>query len=356
MIEIARTPTHRSLAFAVALAALPWIAACTVEAPSPTDAPEPAVAVDAGDASRSLDYPKWQTVPAGEHARYNQRANLVRRGHLVYLKYCVGCHGEYGDGNGPAAARLITKPRDFTRGIFKFRSTDSGSLPLDADLHRTLTRGLARVSMPSFRLMPEGDKLAVIEYVKSFYPRWDEEKGRRRVIYVPSAPEDLGAAERVLRGRAVYLQMQCWKCHGIDGRGKGATQTEYVDAWGHPQKPFDFTRGLLKGGNAPEDIYRTFHTGLRSIMPSYEGEALAAVTAEAFDDMTQDLAADEAARLATVRDAFPADGAAVFSGMSESERLELAQRNSWDLVAYILSLRTRTTTAPAVLGPEPSDG
>jgi len=297
-----------------------------------------------------LEYPKWQTVAPGENASYNQRASLLQRGHLVYSRYCAGCHGDYGDGQGPAAIRLLTKPRDFTSGVYKFRSTDSGSLPLEADLDRTITRGLSRVSMPAFPFLPERDKLAVIEYIKAFYPQWEEEKDRRRLIPVPKAPGDLGSSERALRGRLVYLEMQCSKCHGVDGRGKGATQTEYTDAWGHPQKAFDFTRGALKGGNGPEDIYRTFHTGLRSIMPAFEGDTLAAVTIEGFAGVRAGLDAQETETLQGILDQFPADGAAVFSNMGESERLELAQRNSWDLVAYILSLRDQTTTAAAVLG------
>lgn len=317
--------------------------------------PEEQAAAEA--AAAALEYPEWETVPVGEHADYNQRASLIQRGHLVYAKYCVGCHGEYGDGNGVAAARLITKPRDFTSGIYKFRSTDSGSLPLEADLYRTISHGLSRVSMPAFPLLPEGDKIAVIEYVKSFYPRWDEEKHQRGIVPVPYPPDDLGDAERIQRGRVVYMLMQCWKCHGTDGRGTGATQTEYVDAWGDPQAAFDFTRGSLKGGNTPGDVYRTFHTGLRSIMPSFGGDTLAAVTADAFDSSTERLDPADAEALRSVLDQFPAEGAAVFSEMSEGERLELAARNSWDLVAYILSLRTQTTTAAAVLGPNlPSAG
>ena len=35
-----------------------------------------------------------------------------------------------------------------------------------------------------------------------------------------------------------------------------------ADAWGNPQHPFDFTKGRLKSGAAPEDVYRTFMTGL----------------------------------------------------------------------------------------------
>ena len=297
----------------------------------------------------TIAYPEWETTAPGEYLEYNQRANLLQRGHLVYQKYCIGCHGEHGDGYGPAAARLQTRPRDFTRGIYKFRSTDSGSLPLESDLYRTITRGLARVSMPAFRLMPENERIAVIEYIKTFYPQWETKKADRRIVPIPLPPEDLLAEDRLLRGRAVYLQMQCWKCHGVDGRGTGATQTEYVDAWGDTQKPFDFTRGSLKGGSAPEDIYRTFHTGLRSIMPSYDGETLAAVTGEAFGDMGTFLEADEKAAVESIQNQFPADGAALY-GQEPEERQELAVRNSWDLVAYILSLRSETTTAPAVLG------
>ncbi len=304
---------------------------------------------------KALEYPQWETVAPGENASYNQRASLVQRGHGVYLKYCVGCHGETGAGDGPAAARLITKPRDFRSGIYKFRSTDSGSLPLESDLDRTITRGLAQVSMPAFPLMPEGEKLAVIEFLKTFYPRWEEDKDSRVIVPVARSPEDLAAEERLWRGRMVYLQMGCGKCHGIDGRGTGATQTEYVDAWGHPQKAFDFTRGSLKGGNAPEDIYRTFHTGLRSIMPSFGGETLAAVTADGFEAVADEIDPQDAQRMAAVAAEFPADGTVVFSQMSDAERRDLAERNSWDLVAYILSLRQSTTTAAAVLGTAVSD-
>lgn len=346
---------------AVALLIMTLTASCAVpaqdantasgEAADSGEATDTASATEAANSSdRSLAYPKWQTVEPGEYVHYNQRASLLRRGRLVYDQYCVGCHGELGDGKGPAATRLLTQPRDFTSGVYKFRSTDSGSLPLETDLHRTITRGLARVSMPAFPRLPEGEKVAVIEYIKTFYVDWDTEKDRRRIVPIPRAPADLGDQERVHRGNLVYLQMGCDKCHGTDGRGSGATQTEYVDAWGHAQKPFDFTRGSLKGGAAPEDIYRTFHTGLRSIMPSFGGDTLAAVTQDGFDQAVSTLTTDLRARLAGIREQFPPEAAAVFSDMSPTDRADLAERNSWDLVAYVLSLRTSTSTAAAVLG------
>ncbi len=309
----------------------------------------------ASAASAALEYPMWETVAPGENASYNQRESLVRRGRLVYIKYCIGCHGEYGDGQGVAAKRLITKPRDFTRGIYKFRSTDSSSLPLETDLYRTIDRGLAQVSMPAFRLMPEGDKVAVIEYIKGFYPQWEERKGNRKRVPIPLAPADLATEERIQRGRVVYLATQCWKCHGTDGRGKRATLTEYTDAWGNPQKAFDFTRGQLKGGNAPEDIYRTFHTGLRSIMPSFGGDTLSRITLNGFERSLEALEAGEAELLQPYVAQFPADGMAV-NEMSSSQRLSLAERNSWDLVAYIQSLRTSSSTRAAVLATSRTGG
>ena len=49
--------------------------------------------------------------------------------------------------------------------------------------------------MPAFPLLPEGDKIAVIEYVKSFYPRWEAEKHQRGIVPVPYPPDDLGDEE-----------------------------------------------------------------------------------------------------------------------------------------------------------------
>jgi cytochrome c oxidase cbb3-type subunit 2 len=315
--------------FAAVMAA-GWIGAADDE-----PAPPPAAAPVATEAPSAYEGNEWAVVRPGEQAGYNQRQTLWFRGREVYQRYCVGCHGQDGKGEGPAAARLITKPRDFTSGIFKFRSTDSSSLPMESDLHRTITRGLSRVSMPAFPLMDEHDKLAVIEYIKSFYPDWDEQASKRTIVYVPVAPTDLNDPQRAVRGHAVYLGVGCASCHGTDGQGKGATRIEYTDAWGEPQLPFNFTRGRLKGGDDPEDIYRTFHTGLRSVMPQFGPDTMTSVTQQVLGAVLSD---EQKQDLDSVIGTFPADGDAV-SAMSDGDREQLVRRNSWDLVAYVISLR-----------------
>ncbi len=337
--------------YVAALLALVGFAACG-GGPSSSEPPsgERATASVPGQQNQGpLKYPKWQTVEPGEYTSYNRRLNLVQRGQDVYNQQCLGCHGELGDGRGVAAARLITQPRDFTRGLYKFRSTTSESLPMESDLYRTITRGLAGVSMPAFPLMTHRDKLSVIEYIKTFYPGWDDEKNQRILVPVPRAPTDLSDGQRILRGRFVYLDMQCNQCHGVDGQGTQATRTEFVDSWGNPQKAFNFARGSLKGGDSPEDVYRTFHTGLASIMPSYGGTILAGVSQERFQELRDIVAPEEFSQLAAIIGGFPARASDVAS-MSEAEQQERALRNSWDLVSYILSLRQKVTTAQAVLG------
>ena len=191
-------------------------------------------------------------------------------GAVVYARYCAGCHGASGDGAGPAAPMLITKPRDFTKGIFKFRSTPAGTLPTDADLFRTITRGVYRTSMPEWSLLPDRERWALVSWVKHFYPKWSE-RGAGEPIFIPRAPNDLTNPARIARGRELYAMLECTTCHGEQGRGDGpSASTLSADAWGHHQRPFDFTQGRLKSGAAPEDVYRTFMTGLNgTAMPSY---------------------------------------------------------------------------------------
>lgn len=208
----------------------------------------------------------WSAAQSPE----SQRQRLEAEGKAVYLRHCAGCHGEKGDGKGLAAPMLIVKPRDFTSGTYKFGSTPSGSLPTDEDLYKVITRGLYRTSMPEWSLLSEKERVGVVQYLKTFSPRWQEERPEAP-IFVPEPPEWLDTPESVARGREVYKSLQCEKCHGAAGKGDGpSAATLDPDVWGNPQKPFDFTQGRLKSGPSAKDIYRTFMTGVNgTAMPSY---------------------------------------------------------------------------------------
>ena len=84
----------------------------------------------------------------------------------LYRLHCAHCHGITGDGAGPTAAFLNPYPRDYRQGKFKFKSTEKPEKPTHADLLRILTEGIPGTAMPSFRVLPENEREALVEYVQ----------------------------------------------------------------------------------------------------------------------------------------------------------------------------------------------
>ena len=211
-----------------------------------------------------------QAVPAGNTTREN--ASAMDLGRSVYDAKCSSCHGIDGKGDGNAAALLSPRPRNFTTGIFKFRSTESGSIPTDDDLMRTVQNGLHGTAMPDWEPFLHGDSLkAVIEYIKSFSPRFKSEKPR----FVQTGPAVPSSSSSIAAGKRVFAKLQCAACHGIDGQGTDATATEFSDDLGYPITPANLTEPwTFRGGSTARDIYMRFRTGIDGTpMPSYKGSA-----------------------------------------------------------------------------------
>ena len=199
-------------------------------------------------------------------------------GKKVYETRCLLCHGINGDGKGMVGTirraekngRVIeTYPRDLTLGVFMFRTTPTGCLPIDDDLLMTIKNGVKRSFMPSHEELPKEEREAVKEYIKIFSERWEEEDLCEEHITV-KRPEWVGTLSSVEKGKEQYDLMKCWECHGYDGKGHGPSSDTLKDDAGNKSWPFDFTTGELKRGSTPENIYLTFTTGLDGTpMPSY---------------------------------------------------------------------------------------
>lgn len=194
-------------------------------------------------------------------------------GHAVngkadYRRYCVSCHGELGDGNGESFPWVDPKPRDFQLGVFKCRSTPTGTLPTDQDLFDTIARGLDRSVMPPWNTFTKQERLDLVAWVKHFSPRFVNEKPGTP-IQIPPEPEV--TAERIKAGRDVYARVQCWKCHGVEGQANGPSAATLTDDLGRPIQAFNFAEGARpKCGSTDQDLYRIFMTGLDGTpMPSF---------------------------------------------------------------------------------------
>ncbi len=190
-------------------------------------------------------------------------------GKKYYRRFCIGCHGPNGDGQGENAMWIDPKPRDFTQATFKCRSTPSGTLPTDQDLYDAITRGFVTTNMPQWRPLPSQKRVDLIAYIKTFSPRWQHESAGTPINIPPEPPVTI---ESILHGRELFQKLECWKCHGPAGHGDGPSASTLTDSKDQPIRPYNFAAGVprFKCGSTNRDIYRIFMTGLDGTpMPSF---------------------------------------------------------------------------------------
>lgn len=192
----------------------------------------------------------------------------AKNAQMPYRRYCVGCHGDLGDGGGENAQWIEPKPRNFQLGIYKCRSTPTGTLPTDEDLFDTIGRGLDRSNMPPWSTFTKQEKADLVALVKHFSPRFQSDKAGTP-IQIPDEPAI--TEDRIKNGQAVFQRVECWKCHGVTGQANGPSAATLTDDLGKPILPFNFTEGARpKCGGTDRDLYRIFMTGLDGTpMPSF---------------------------------------------------------------------------------------
>jgi hypothetical protein len=220
----------------------------------------------------------------------NLHTTLVEEGRVAYERYCIGCHGAQGDGNGASAGFFHPRPRNFVKANFKFSSTRSGQLPTDDDLRRTIRGGLKGSAMPPFELLPNPTVDALVEYIKTFSPKWTE---RAPASPIPRAndPYRNDPEAGIARGEVIYHgYAQCWNCHpayvpagkisqhlqvvgnpareafreGLDGAvAKANVEGEMI-------YPPDFLRDYVRSGANLENLYRSIAAGITgTAMPTW---------------------------------------------------------------------------------------
>lgn len=204
----------------------------------------------------------------------------------LYRYHCVTCHGITGDGQGPTAAGLNPYPRDYRRGLFKFKRTATTLPPTDEDLQAIIARGVPGTRMPSFSQLSDRERTALVQYVRYLSIRGlferalisevmmeldpderllsqelkqisptlyaDQEAwidgilqkvvepwiaNRNTVVSVPPPPADLGSRQSIARGREMFFTTltNCGKCHGDTAMGDG--QTDDYDEWAKEMEP-----------------------------------------------------------------------------------------------------------------------
>jgi mono/diheme cytochrome c family protein len=195
-------------------------------------------------------------------------------GKKLYLKFCSQCHGEKGDGEGYATPHLNPKPRNFTTGKYKIRTTPSGALPTHQDLVNIIRRGMPYTSMPAWPSLSDQEVSELAYFITTFSPDFSNRENVPQPVKFPSAPN--ATKESIELGKKLYEETGCVKCHGTLGRGDGPSAVTLADDWGNPIRPADLTQSwTFRGGSTREDIYRSMSTGLNGTpMPGFGDDAL----------------------------------------------------------------------------------
>lgn len=95
--------------------------------------------------------------------------DLVAKGKELYTTNCVSCHGETGQGNGPAGAALNPPPRNFVNPqVWK-------NGPKISNMYVTLQEGIPNTGMASFSNITPEDRFAIIQYVQTFNPAFPKD-------------------------------------------------------------------------------------------------------------------------------------------------------------------------------------
>jgi len=260
-------------------------------------------------------------------------AETLNDGRESYTHYCRACHGDKGDGHGPAALGFRPPPRDLTQGKFKFAAVESGSLPNDDDFRRIVKKGLHGTAMLPWDV-PDKELANIIPYVKTFSPKWLKDKPGAPIVPPPDpwAGRDQAGVQR---GKDLYhVTTQCASCHpnyatkdeiasmtmrlkkfqvmsfrddmygsvlkeseyrttlntvegttvsshGAKAEGKAKEHEKKDEATKPANKYFvvsilppDFTRQPLRAGDELEDLYRTIAAGVGgTAMPSWKATA-----------------------------------------------------------------------------------
>jgi mono/diheme cytochrome c family protein len=196
-------------------------------------------------------------------------------GKVLYMKLCSQCHGEKGDGAGYAKAHVLPKPRDFTSGKFKVRTSASGALPTHQDLVNIIRKGMPYTSMPAWPGLTDAEVTSLAYFITTFSAEFSNPQAVPKPIDLPSAPAS--TPESIETGKKLYEENGCVKCHGTLGRADGPSALTLKDDAGNPIRPANLTHSwTFRGGSSREDIFRTMSTGFNGTpMPSF-AEALPA--------------------------------------------------------------------------------
>ncbi len=212
----------------------------------------------------ALSFASSSAAPAGSVRRAAQDLGTDAQresGKKLYLQNCAQCHGDKGDGEGYAATHLRPRPRNFTTGKFKIRTTPNGSIPTHQDLVNIIRRGMPYTSMPAWPGFTDQEVSDLAHFITTFSADFSNAENVPKPVELPGAPKS--TKESVELGKKLYEESGCIRCHGPLGRTDGPSASTLVDDWkqGEGGAQPDVSVGLQSMSSRVRRLPRTDRVG-----------------------------------------------------------------------------------------------
>lgn len=191
-------------------------------------------------------------------------------GKKIYEKKCAWCHGWNGAGDGPAADFLNPRPRDFTSGIYKYKTSNlDNPFPYDDDIYKMIAEGMPGTSMPYWKdVLSNKEIWNLVSYIKSLAGLEGEPAAK-----INYGKQVSSSADSIKKGKDLFID-RCSECHGDEGRGDAIKKLK--DDWvGNRLWPRNLTKPwMFRAGSDPKDIYSRISAGISGTpMPAFDDPA-----------------------------------------------------------------------------------
>lgn len=211
----------------------------------------------------------------------------LSEGLQLYAEHCSVCHGDDGDGFGPAARHLFPVPRNFRREPMRMVSAEN-RLATDDDVATAIRKGQAGASMPAFDKLTDAQVQMLVTVVRDsvgpYEPIADERIAdevdawvKARLAAGPSLPlPQIASPEGTpqddvprVGGSELYVRAGCQQCHPLSGEqlpisqpGISSQPAALFDSLGRPVVARDLIHDPYRGGNSRIAIYRRIVLGI----------------------------------------------------------------------------------------------
>ena len=187
-----------------------------------------------------------------------------------YLRHCAACHGDHGDGQGPASNHLFPPARNLKNDSFRLVSTVN-KVASQQDIEKVIRQGIPGTSMVGFNDLPNAEINEIVDQVIKFREMGAKERMKsnseisdtisddelsklvealitpEHEIELPEFPET--TPQLVSAGQKLFVSAGCIGCHNEQHQ-----TLDLFDENGIATSPRDLRLDPMKGGNDAESL------------------------------------------------------------------------------------------------------